>query len=137
MIAGLDSTFGGQITRPPSALAMVFKIPRLLPWWTLAQNITLAYPACTPGRARALLDAVGLAAAADLHPEKASLGLQRRAPICRHAGFPPHRDLTAHYATRRPDQAALDAVNAAAWASRKSATAPAASRPATCSASGL
>ncbi|MEC8282680.1 MAG: ATP-binding cassette domain-containing protein [Pseudomonadota bacterium] len=83
LIAGLDSAFGGQITRPPGALAMVFQTPRLLPWRTLAQNITLAHPACTPGRARALLDAVGLAAAADLHPEKASLGMQRRAAMAR------------------------------------------------------
>ena len=82
-IAVLDSAFGGQITRLPGALAMVFQTPRLLPWRTLAQNITLAHPACTPGRARALLDAVGLAAAADLHPEKASLGMQRRAAMAR------------------------------------------------------
>ena len=86
LIAGLDSAFGGQITRPPGALAMVFQTPRLLPWRTLAQNITLAHPACKPGRARALLDAVGLAAAADLHPEKASLGMQRRAAKARAVG---------------------------------------------------
>ena len=82
LIAGLDPAFSGHITRPPGALAMVFK-PRLLPWRTLAQNITLAHPACTPARARGLLAAVGLAAATDLHPQKASLGMQRRAALAR------------------------------------------------------
>ncbi|MGB1007862.1 MAG: ATP-binding cassette domain-containing protein, partial [Thalassobaculaceae bacterium] len=81
LIAGLDPAFSGRITRPAGALTMVFQPPRLLPWRTLAQNITLAHPACTPTRARALLDAVGLAAVADLHPEKASLGMQRRAAM--------------------------------------------------------
>ena len=62
---------------------MVFQTPRLLPLRTLAQNITLVHPACTPASARALLDAFGLAAAADLHPEKASFGMQRRAAMAR------------------------------------------------------
>ena len=82
-IAGLDLAFGGQITRPPGALRMVFQPPRLLPWRTLAQNITLVHPAFTPARARALLDAVGLVAAADFHAKKASLGMQRRAAMAR------------------------------------------------------
>ena len=47
---GLDAAFGGQITRPPGALAMVFQTPHLLPWRTLAQNITSAHLACTPAR---------------------------------------------------------------------------------------
>ena len=32
LIAGLDSAFGGQITRPLGALAIIFQTPRLLPW---------------------------------------------------------------------------------------------------------
>ena len=47
---GFDAAFGGQITRPPGALAMVFQTPHLLPWRTLAQNITSAHLACTPAR---------------------------------------------------------------------------------------
>ncbi|MEM7268562.1 MAG: ATP-binding cassette domain-containing protein [Pseudomonadota bacterium] len=81
LIAGLDQDHTGNIAAPP--LAMVFQTPRLLPWRTLTQNLLLAVPTASEAEAREALAEVGLAAAADEHPEKASLGMQRRAALAR------------------------------------------------------
>ena len=83
LIAGLDTEFEGTITRPQGRLAMVFQTPRLLPWRTLAENIALVPGSGGSERARELLAAVGLADAADEHPEKVSLGMQRRSALAR------------------------------------------------------
>ena len=83
MIAGLDEDFSGSIQVAGGKVAMVFQAPRLLPWRTLAQNIALMPGAGGPDRARALLDRVGLASAADQFPQKVSLGMQRRAALAR------------------------------------------------------
>lgn len=83
LIGGLDTEFEGVITRPPGRMAMVFQAPRLLPWRTLTDNIALVPGAGGKERARALLAEAGLADAADQFPEKVSLGMQRRAALCR------------------------------------------------------
>ena len=62
---------------------MVFQTPRLLPWRTLAENIALIPGAGDLARVRELLAEVGLGDAADLHPERVSLGMQRRAAVAR------------------------------------------------------
>lgn len=83
LIAGVDTKFDGAIQRPGGQLAMIFQAPRLLPWRTLAENIALIPGAGGDQKARALLADVGLAEAADQHPEKVSLGMQRRAALAR------------------------------------------------------
>lgn len=83
LIAGADPVFDGDIARPEGRIAMVFQAPRLLPWRTLAQNIALIPGTGGLDRARELLVSVGLADAADQHPEKVSLGMQRRAALAR------------------------------------------------------
>ncbi|MGR3802929.1 ABC transporter ATP-binding protein [Marinibacterium profundimaris] len=83
LIAGFDRAYDGTIALPPGRIAMVFQAPRLLPWRTLAQNIALIPGAGDLSRARALLAEAGLADAADQYPEKVSLGMQRRAALCR------------------------------------------------------
>ncbi len=83
MAAGIDTDFTGRVLRPAGRVAMVFQNPRLLPWRTLAENIALVPGAGDLGRARALLADVGLGEAADLHPERVSLGMQRRAALAR------------------------------------------------------
>lgn len=83
LIAGTDRDFDGTITPPPGRVAMVFQTPRLLPWRTLVQNITLIPGASDRTRAMELLGAVGLTDAADQYPEKVSLGMQRRAALAR------------------------------------------------------
>ena len=83
LIAGLDDDYDGRIDPGAGRLAMVFQAPRLLPWRTLARNIALVPGAGGMDRARALLARAGLAEAADHYPEKVSLGMQRRAALCR------------------------------------------------------
>ncbi len=83
IIAGIDADFEGAVVRPEGRVAMVFQTPRLLPWRTLAENIALIPGAGGLERARALLARVGLADAADQHPERVSLGMQRRAALAR------------------------------------------------------
>lgn len=82
-IAGLDRDFEGRIERPDGRVAMAFQTPRLLPWRTLAENVALIPGAGGLDRARALLAEVGLGDAADRHPERVSLGMQRRAALAR------------------------------------------------------
>lgn len=83
ILAGTDTSFAGRVARPAGRVAMVFQTPRLLPWRTLAENIALIPGAGDLARARALLSDVGLGGAADLHPERVSLGMQRRAALAR------------------------------------------------------
>lgn len=87
VIAGLDRDVTGEITfdPPDPALAYVFQSPRLLPWRTVEENIALALPEGDARLARIpeLLAQVGLAEAADVYPERLSLGMQRRAALAR------------------------------------------------------
>ncbi|MEL6478673.1 MAG: ATP-binding cassette domain-containing protein [Pseudomonadota bacterium] len=89
LIAGIDHAFEGEIRRPEGQVAMVFQSPRLLPWRTLAQNITLVPGSGGEDRARALLADVGLSEAADQYPERVSLGMQRRAALARALAIDP------------------------------------------------
>lgn len=82
LIAGLDPNLDGKIAAPQRT-AMVFQAPRLLPWRTLAENLRITVPDATDAEARAALSEVGLNDAADQHPEKVSLGMQRRAALAR------------------------------------------------------
>jgi ABC-type nitrate/sulfonate/bicarbonate transport system ATPase subunit len=82
LIAGLDTDYDGTITSA-GRTAMIFQAPRLLPWRSLIQNLLIAVPDATEQEARAALDEVGLRDAADQHPEKVSLGMQRRAALAR------------------------------------------------------
>lgn len=83
LIAETDAEYEGEITRPSGRIAMVFQAPRLLPWRTLVQNITVIPGAADENEAYARLAEVGLADAADQYPEKVSLGMQRRAALAR------------------------------------------------------
>lgn len=82
LIAGLDRNLEGEISTPDRT-AMIFQAPRLLPWRTLTQNLKIAVPEASDADARAALTEVGLEGAADQHPEKVSLGMQRRAALAR------------------------------------------------------
>jgi ABC-type nitrate/sulfonate/bicarbonate transport system ATPase subunit len=96
IVAGLDRDVVGHVRvrggetageAPPSAprLAYVFQNPRLLPWRTVRENVELALD---PGQLRRgladrFIDLVGLGEARDQHPERLSVGMQRRAALAR------------------------------------------------------
>lgn len=89
LIAGLDKEFEGAISRRGGAagrrLAYVFQTPRLLPWRSVIDNLTLAAgedPA-TQAKCRAILAEVGLAGSEHAFPAQLSLGMQRRAALAR------------------------------------------------------
>jgi NitT/TauT family transport system ATP-binding protein len=87
IIAGLDKDYEGEIDLGPAkdSLTFIFQTPRLLPWRTVYQNISLVLPNGDPRRAEipAMLERVGLASAASAYPERLSLGMQRRAALAR------------------------------------------------------
>ncbi|MFO1148358.1 MAG: ATP-binding cassette domain-containing protein [Alsobacter sp.] len=86
IIAGLDPHFSGSVTRPGQGrLGIVFQEPRLLPWRTVEQNVTLAVEAAglEGGGEAALYPLLGLENHRSRFPGELSLGLARRAAIAR------------------------------------------------------
>ena len=86
IVAGIDRDFDGTLTVPNAPrVGYVFQEPRLLPWLTVRQNITLAIenePELLAG-VDDLIRAVGLADYAGQFPERLSLGMARRVAIAR------------------------------------------------------
>ena len=82
LIAELDIEFDGQVNSP-GTIAMVFQTPRLLPWRSLAENLLLTANGASASEVTKALAEVGLADAAEQHPQKVSLGMQRRAALAR------------------------------------------------------
>lgn len=85
IIMGLDAEFEGTIVPPPRSLhlGVVFQDPRLLPWRTVAENVTLAAPGFGRAKLDALLDELGLAPWHGHRPNQLSLGMQRRVALAR------------------------------------------------------
>ncbi len=87
IIAGLDKDFEGTIDLGASRdrMAFIFQSPRLLPWRTVRENISLVLPDGDPrhGNIPEMLERVGLTPAANAYPERISLGMQRRAALAR------------------------------------------------------
>lgn len=91
LVAGLDRDYRGCIRFAGAAgpvaeprLGYVFQNPRLLPWRTVLENITLPLtPPDAARRARDVLADVGLAEFADSYPERLSVGQQRRVALAR------------------------------------------------------
>ncbi len=87
IIAGLDKDYEGKIElgHGNPRLTFIFQTPRLLPWRTIRENISLALPTGDPRQAKVdeLIERVGLTEAANAYPERTSLGMQRRAALAR------------------------------------------------------
>ncbi|QPC31630.1 ABC transporter ATP-binding protein [Caldimonas thermodepolymerans] len=99
IVAGLDADYTGRVTiqgRPMSEqldagfrVSYVFQESRLLPWYTIAQNIEFALRAANFPRSEwkertlAVLDLVGLSRFKDFYPGQLSGGMQQRASIAR------------------------------------------------------
>jgi NitT/TauT family transport system ATP-binding protein len=83
ILAGLDQDYQGTLQWQGSPrLGMVFQSPRLLPWRTALENVSLAVSG-DRDKALAMLGKVGLAEAADLYPARLSLGMARRVGLAR------------------------------------------------------
>lgn len=95
LVAGLDAPTSGEVRvggRPVQGIedraAVVFQEPRLLPWRTLAANVSFGLPGGTSrdaGRATVAhwLEAVGLGGSAGLRPRQVSGGMAQRAALAR------------------------------------------------------
>lgn len=87
IIAGLDKDFEGEICLGHSEprITFIFQTPRLLPWRTIRENISLSLPHKDPRlkQVDTMLEYVGLKDAQNAYPERTSLGMQRRAALAR------------------------------------------------------
>jgi NitT/TauT family transport system ATP-binding protein len=83
------------IREPDPEIGLVFQEPRLLPWRTVARNVTYplelaGWPANRQGeRLAELLDLVGLEGAAGLRPVQLSGGMRQRAALARSLALSP------------------------------------------------
>ena len=95
VIAGLQKPDGGSIAHENDLrMAFCFQEDRLLPWYTIGQNVALALPpAVQKDRAKAsrlastLLDRVGLSGEGNAYPAELSGGMKRRAALARALAF--------------------------------------------------
>ncbi len=91
LIAGLDKDFEGRVawsgpTVAAPRIGYVFQEPRLLPWLTVIQNVELVLAEAgeaDPAFLEHLLEVAGLLEFRDVHPQRVSLGLARRAALVR------------------------------------------------------
>jgi ABC-type nitrate/sulfonate/bicarbonate transport system ATPase subunit len=84
VIMGLDRDFEGVVSLPPNyRLGVVFQEPRLLPWWTVEQNIRLAAPQASPETLSGLFAGLELTEHRRHYPGELSLGLARRVALAR------------------------------------------------------
>lgn len=87
IIAGLDKDFEGKVDLGAGepTIGYIFQSPRLLPWRTVEENISLVLPEGDARHARIpeLLARVGLTGQANAYPERLSLGMQRRVALAR------------------------------------------------------
>lgn len=125
VIAGVDKEFRGRVVFSAAApkIGYAFQSPRLLPWRTVLENVTLPLPPGEAHRAHAIavLGEMGLGDAHDVYPERLSLGMQRRVALARAFAVEPDlllmdepfvsldetnaeklRDLLAELISRRP-----------------------------------
>jgi sulfonate transport system ATP-binding protein len=97
ILGGLDAPSGSVVLAKerllngpdPSRVSIMFQEPRLLPWLTVAENVSLsaAIPSRERPKALSLLSAVGLAAWASAFPRQLSGGMAQRVALAR-ALFP-------------------------------------------------
>ena len=84
ILAGLDLDFTGNVTLgiTPPKIGYIFQTPRLLPWRTVAENISLA-TSCQPDSLDFFLESMDLTHEKNHYPAQLSLGMSRRVAIAR------------------------------------------------------
>ncbi len=83
VILGLEAGAHGQILGlKPGTAAVMFQEDRLLPWFSLCENLTKV-TGCSSQTAEQLLEAVELAGESDRLPEQLSGGMRRRVALAR------------------------------------------------------
>jgi NitT/TauT family transport system ATP-binding protein len=84
IISGLDTAFEGQLQLPSEGkVGFMFQEPRLMPWLTVAQNLSLVDKNASGEKLKRSLSKVGLKDCADLFPNQLSGGMQRRVALLR------------------------------------------------------
>ncbi len=84
LLAGLETPQAGRaLGLREKRVAVMFQEDRLLPWYTLTENLLLCMQDARPVKAREWLEAVGLAAEADRKPGELSGGMRRRVALAR------------------------------------------------------
>lgn len=84
LLAGLLTPDSGQVLgREEHTLSMVFQEDRLLPWYTVAENLRTVNGSLSPAGVAELLKRVGLAGTEEQYPEELSGGMRRRAAFAR------------------------------------------------------
>jgi NitT/TauT family transport system ATP-binding protein len=92
--SGALTVEGKPVTGPLRSVGMAFQNSNLLPWRTALENVLLPLEIVEPyrsdfskhkysGKARALLESVGLQGFTEKHPWELSGGMQQRTSICR------------------------------------------------------
>lgn len=90
VIAGLLHPDSGLVRNRAARTACVFQEPRLLPWLSAEENVSIVMPHGTQGQdALMLLKKLGLADSAEKHPYELSGGMQQRAALARALAYAP------------------------------------------------
>ena len=123
ILLGLDTAFEGAVHRGSARVGALFGEPRLLPWFTLGDNIRLTLPPeQAPPDIAGLLAELGLPGAERLYPRQLSLGMARRAALARAiAAAPDILVLDEPFASLDAGTAALVAARIAREASERRA----------------
>lgn len=90
VIAGLLHPDSGLVRNRAARTGCVFQEPRLLPWLSADENVSIVIPHGTQGQdALMLLKKLGLADSAEKHPCELSGGMQQRAALARALAYAP------------------------------------------------
>lgn len=90
VIAGLLHPDFGLVRNRAARTGCVFQEPRLLPWLSAEDNVSIVMPHGTQGQdALMLLKKLGLADSAEKHPCELSGGMQQRAALARALAYAP------------------------------------------------